>query len=145
MVAMLSSESSGANTVRMHTYLLNSVDVGDGLSLETRRSLAPAPVDPFEKTVRSMIESGPATAMSTGIVGAVMASAIALPISPLLLIPFALVGFLCGYHLAALHLRVMRWLASKHRWKRQAKRTILSLITIGPLVAIVVIALLLTH
>lgn len=124
---------------------VDGVDVGDGLSLEARRSLAPAPVDPFEKTVRSMIEEGPAIAMSTGVVGAVMAGAIALPITPLLLIPFALVGFLCGYGLVGMGLRLMIWLASKHRWKLETKRAVLALIVVGPLFAIMAVSFLLAR
>ncbi len=120
-------------------------DVLDGTAMDPRRSQAPSPVDPFDKLVRSFLASAPATAVGAGMVGTGLAVVEAVAISPLLIIPGAIAGFLFGYSLVALYARIMSWLGSKHHWQLRTRRILLSLITVGPLIAIVVVASLFTH
>ena len=123
----------------------DGVDVRDGTALEVRRSQAPSPVDPFDKLVRSFVASAPATAVGAGIVGTGLATVEAVAISPLLIIPGAIAGFLLGYSLVALYARMITWLGSKHQWRLGTRRIFLSLVTVGPLIAIVVVASLFTR
>jgi hypothetical protein len=134
----------GEQATRAHLFV-DGIDVRDGTTLETRRSEAPSPVDPFDKLVKSFIASVPATALSAGVVGTALATVEAIAISPLLIIPAAIAGFLLGYCLVAVYARSIDWLGSKHHWQLRTRRVLLSLITVGPIIAIVVVASLLAH
>jgi hypothetical protein len=123
----------------------DGMDVRDGTAINVRRSQAPSPVDPFDKLVRSFVASAPATAVGAGMVGTGLAAIEAVAISPLLIIPGAIAGFLLGYSLVAVYARIVSWLGSKHHWRLRTRRVLLSLVTVGPLIAIVVVASLLTH
>ncbi len=123
----------------------DGMDVRDGTAIHARRSQAPSPVDPFDKLVRSFVASAPATAVGAGVVGTGLAAVEAVAISPLLIIPGAIAGFLFGYSLVALYARMITWLGSKHHWRLRTRRIVLSLVTVGPLIGIVAVASLLTH
>jgi hypothetical protein len=134
----------GEQATRAHLFV-DGIDIRDGTALETRRSRAPSPVDPFDKQVQSILESLPGMRLVGAATGAVISATTAAAITPLALLPGAIVGLVLGGGVVLLYERVICWLGSKHHWRVQTRRVLLSLVLVGPVVAILVVASVLTH
>ena len=127
-----------AGTLNAYVFV-DGLDLHGGIALEARRSQAPTPVDPIERTYRSVVEYAVVTALVAGVVGAGLAGVMAFVVSPLLALPASILGFLCGYYAIALQVNLIRLLASRQDWDYRARGTLLSLITIGPLAVFFVV------